>query len=165
MITLFLHPFGSTSKGTTFNNNLSPILGHLIALPINVYLCSITTANDVLYLVGPSFVLNILDTMYYTLLEYETMLFNSTTIDSFMIHFFFHLVKLLDLIIFVNLGSPCNSCSSPFYYSSWKQNCYKFKYLTIVSNVDSIVMPLIPPNTSAFLFSIFFNLSSFIFLT
>ncbi len=93
LITLFLHPFGSTSKGTTLNNNLSPILGHLIALPINVYLCSITTANDVLYLVGPSFVLNILDTMYYTLLEYETMLFNSTTIDSFMIHISFILLN------------------------------------------------------------------------
>jgi hypothetical protein len=64
MITLFLHPFGSTSKGTTFYNNFFPILGHLIALPINVYLCSIIFANNVLYLVGPSFVLDILDTMY-----------------------------------------------------------------------------------------------------
>jgi hypothetical protein len=67
LITLSLHPFGSTSKGTTFNNNLSPILGHLIVLPINVYLCSITIPYDVLDLVGPSFVLGILDRIYCTL--------------------------------------------------------------------------------------------------
>ncbi len=67
LITLSFDPFGSTSKGITLNNHLFPILGHFIALPINVYLCFITIVDNVLYLVGPSFVLGIFDTMYCTL--------------------------------------------------------------------------------------------------
>ncbi len=67
LITLSLDPFGSTPKGITLNNNLSPILGHFIASPINLYLCFITIVDNVLYLVGPSFVLGIFDTMYCTL--------------------------------------------------------------------------------------------------
>jgi len=58
--------------------------------------------------------------LLYSFLNYEIMLPNSTTIDSFLLRFILHIVELLDLVIFVNLGSPFNSCSSPFYYSSWK---------------------------------------------
>lgn len=61
----FPHPFGSTSKSTTFIDNFLLILVHFIILLINVSQGSITDANNVLYLVSHSFILCILDMVYY----------------------------------------------------------------------------------------------------
>jgi hypothetical protein len=67
MIALSPHPFGSTFDGPTFNDNLSKILGHFIALLVNAFRDSIIVINDILYLVGPSFALSVIDVIYCTI--------------------------------------------------------------------------------------------------
>jgi hypothetical protein len=65
LFALFSHPFGSMSRGIVFIDNFVQILGCLIALPINVFQGSIIVANNILYLTSHSFIMGILDIMYY----------------------------------------------------------------------------------------------------
>lgn len=58
------HPSSSTSGDIAFNDNPFQILGHLIALLINVSWGSIITIYNVLFPIGHSSVLGILDTMH-----------------------------------------------------------------------------------------------------
>jgi hypothetical protein len=62
---LFPHPFGSTSRGSTLIGSLASTLDHLIILLVNVSRGSIIVADDVLYFEGRSYVLGILDMVYY----------------------------------------------------------------------------------------------------
>ncbi len=112
------HHFGSTSKGITLNDNLFWILGHFIALPISVSLGSMNVIDGIMYLARCSFVLGINYIIYiYIYIECETMLHHPTIVVQ-LLHLFFHSFELqFDLIVFVDLRSPCDSHSSPFHYS------------------------------------------------
>ncbi len=65
LFALFSHPFGSMSKGIVFIDKFIQILGCFIVLPINVFEDSVIVANNILYLTSHSFILGILDIMYY----------------------------------------------------------------------------------------------------
>ncbi len=65
LFALFSHPFGSMSKVIVFIDNFVHILGRLIALPINVFQGSINVANNIMYLTSHSFIMGIIDIMYY----------------------------------------------------------------------------------------------------
>jgi len=55
------------------------------------------------------------------------MLYHSIIAIFFLLHFFFHSIKLqLDLVVFVDFGSQC---LSPFYHFSLGKFCYKLKSL------------------------------------
>ncbi len=82
------------------------------------FLGSIIVTNNVLYPTSYSFVLGVLDMIYYILfLECEITSHHSTMAIFFILHF----VELqLDFVISTNFKSPCNPCSSLFYHSSLK---------------------------------------------
>jgi hypothetical protein len=56
------YPFGSTSKGFAFIGNLAQTLNHLIILLMNASWSSITTINNILYLISHFSILGILGT-------------------------------------------------------------------------------------------------------
>jgi hypothetical protein len=49
------------------------------------------------------------------------MMFHSTSTIPFLLCFFLHPIGLqVVLVVLVSFESQCDSCSSPCYYSSWK---------------------------------------------
>jgi hypothetical protein len=101
MFALFPHPSSSTSKGTTFINNIPWILIHLITLLINVSWDSITNVNDILYLVEHSLSWVILTWYIVFFLRCEIMLCHLTITILLLLHFFFHCIKLQLSLLFL----------------------------------------------------------------
>ncbi len=100
LMALFPHPFGSTSKGFALISSFIQILGHLIALPINVSWSSITIANDIctLQIVPLSWVFLIWYTILF--LEYEIVMQIVILLHS--------IAWLRDLFMYVKFGSLLN---------------------------------------------------------
>ncbi len=111
------HHFGSTLEHITLNDNLFWILGHFIALPINVSLGSMNVIDDICTLQGVLLSWVFLTLYFVLFLKFETMLHHPTIVVQ-LLHLLFHSIELeFDLIVFVDFKSPCDSHSSPFNYS------------------------------------------------
>jgi hypothetical protein len=118
-VTLFAlspHPSSSTFRGGALVDTLSWILGCLIVLLVNVFQGStIITTSWTLQVAPLSWVFF---TQYNVLfLECETTLHHLTTTIFLLLHFFKNSTKLQPyLVVSIDFGSPCDSCSSPFYH-------------------------------------------------
>jgi len=122
LIALSPHPFCSTRKGFAVIGNLVRTLGCFITLLVNVSWGSITSINDVLYLVSHSLIFGIFGILYIFFGVWNCVAsFVNYNISS--ITFLKNYVEWLpDLIVFANFESLLDLCSLPFYHSSLEKN-------------------------------------------
>jgi hypothetical protein len=84
-------------------------LGCFIALLVNASWGSIIVVDSVPYLAGHSFILGIHDMVYYINFGVWNFVAYSAMAILLLLHYFFHSIELqLYLIVFVDVGSPCN---------------------------------------------------------
>lgn len=118
LFALFPHPSSPTFGSTTLIDNFLQILGRFITLLVFVSQGSITDANNILYFTSHSFVMCILDMVYYILSKVWNYVGSFNNNNSSSITFFLHYVELrLDLVVFADFESPYDSCVLPFYHS------------------------------------------------
>jgi hypothetical protein len=111
-VTLFAlspHPFGLTSRGFTFIDNVIQILGHFTTILTNVFQGSIIATNGVLYPISYSSDLGILDIINYIFSRMQNYTHHLQMVVIPLLHFLLHFVVLLfNPTIFANFESPLN---------------------------------------------------------
>jgi hypothetical protein len=92
LITLSPHPFGSTSKDSTFIGSFIHTLGCFIVLLMNIFLGSITIVDNILYHVGHSYVLGTIGIVYCIIFRVWNYVASFANCSIPLLHFLLHFV-------------------------------------------------------------------------
>ncbi len=137
--TSFPCPLSSMSRGFAFIGSFTRILGRLVALQVNAFWSSIIAINNIMYLIGCSFVLGTVDLVYCTIFGMQNYIASFIIENFFLLHILLcYVVLLLDLVTFVDFGSPCDLCLSLFYRSYLEKKLLRIWILTTSICLDLI---------------------------